>query len=185
MIRVDRLVIPIDYSSARNGTSLSDATTTVLEAAIGFANEQQEGNTLMAFCNTDIPSMNLHAADSAKSKDDILKSSAHKQIQHIMVSATSSITEVHHIRDALARAQIRPDHIVIFCDRWHAVRLRFIWPRIFPLTDIEFRTASYVRGRDHMQILLRNRLSWALANIAGLVAMRIFGISLLASIRQP
>ncbi len=180
-----KLIVPIDYGSNASTSGLSRASVAALEAASEYLNEHQGEDYTLACCNADFPHLDMQVEDSARWKNEILDGALERPIHRIMVPATNSITEARNIRDALEEAGIKPYKIILFCDRWHAMRLRMVWPHFLPDSEIAFKTGRYVRGSDYAQVLLRRPLTWGGANIAGLLAMKLFGIERLAAIKQP
>ena len=89
------------------------------------------------------------------------------------------------IKNTLAERGRVAQKIVLFCDRWHAMRLRVIWKHFFPVAEIEIRASRYVVGSDYAQKLLRSPITFWLANTAGLIAMKVCGVEVLDSIKQP
>ena len=179
------LVVPIDYGSNADSSGLSDASQRALEDAGAFVNKHQADDTMLACCNADFPHLGMRIDDSVRWKNQVLGKVLINPTRRVMVPGTNSITEARNIRDALERDGIWPHTVVVFCDRFHAMRLRVIWAHFFPESTIEFKTARYVVGSDYAQILLCRELTWGFANIAGLIAMKIFGVERLASIKEP
>jgi|SRR3989338_7102173 len=178
------VAVAIEYASNRNCTGLSPATIATLEAAAAFLNSRREDDFVLAHCNTFMQkAMPPKEADSQKA--GLLMRSLVRPVTRIAVKAANSIEEARNIRDALALKGIKPRKIILFCDRWHAMRLLVIWPHVFPMVEIEIRSGRHIHGGDYKQIFLRNQFTWCLANVGGLVAMKLFGIDRVASIKEP
>jgi hypothetical protein len=178
------VAVAIEYSSNRNCTGLSPATIAALEAATAFLNNRRDNDFILAHCNTFMQkAMPPKEADSQKAK--LLMRLLARPVARIAVEAANSIEEAKNIRDALTLKGIEPRKIILFCDQWHAMRLRVIWSHVFPGIEIEIRSGRYIHGGDYKQLFLRSEFTWWLANIVGLIAMKVFGIERVAGIKEP
>lgn len=176
------VAVPIDYGNNRACSYLSPATCVALRDAVRFL-KNNSGQYAVAHCVANLPEKGMRPEESLRWKGEILENLTIPL--RVVVRARTSIEEAKEIRDTLRQRSIAPRKIIIFCDVWHAMRLRVIWEHFFPASELEFRTDRYVVGSDYVQIFLRSPPAWRLANIAGLMAMRVFGIEALASIKQP
>ena len=187
------LFVPIDYGSGIGLTGLSPATIEALTAACTALNVRTDDSDVVAFNLADIPALGMFTKDARRWKSEFLATHLERSVKVFMSNAPNSINEARTIRDELAGKNIIPTKIIIFCDRFHAMRLRLIWPYFFPDSEIEYRTGRYIRNGDYAQIFVRHPLTWALVNIGGMLAMRavadVFGkprmIRWFAGIRQP
>lgn len=177
------VAVAIEYASNRNCTDLAPASIATLGAATAFLNSR--GNDyVLAYCNADLAkAMRPQEAESKKS--EILRRTLKNPVERVVVEAANSIEEAKNISKALAHRGMGPGKIIIFCDVEHERRLRIIWPHVFPGVEIEIRPGRYIYSGDYKQIFLRSRFTWRLANILGLIAMRVFGIEQVASIKEP
>lgn len=178
------VAVAIEYASNRNCTGLAPATIATLEAAAAFLNRERESDFVLAYCNANLANtMPPAEADAQKAK--LLQRLLVRPVVRVAVEAANSIEEAKNIRDALLKKGMEPRKIVIFCDIQHERRLRIIWPHVFPGTDIEIQPARYIHGGDYKQLFLRHEFTWRLANIVGLIAMRVLGIDRVVSIKEP
>lgn len=181
-----RVVVAINYGTSRkHWGEPSKATLTVFKAACDWLNQSGDVADIFACCTPDIPDMGMVPEEAKRWISRLLDETLTRQVPRVMVPATNSITEARNIRDALKRQGIEPREIIIFCDRWHAMRLRMIWPHYFPTSHIVFKTDRYVRGDDYIQLLLRREMTAAGVNVVGLFMMKIFGIERLANFKEP
>ena len=178
------VAVAIEYSSDKNCTDLAPATIATLEAATLFLNGERENDFVLAYCNANLRNAMIPQETESK-KSEILRKLLKNPVKRVVVEAGNSIEEAKNIGDALAQNGIEPRKIIIFCDIQNKGRLCIIWPHVFPGSEIEIRPDRYIHGGDFNQIFLRNRFTWWLANVAGLIAMKTFGIDRVASIKEP
>ena len=178
------VAVAIEYASNRNCTGLAPATIATLEAAVAFLNVERRSDFVLAYCNANL-SKAMRPQEAESKKSEILRRLLKYSVERVVVEAGNSIEEAKNIHNALAEKSMEPRKIVIFCDIQHERRLRVIWPHVFPGTEIEIRHGRYIYGGDYKQIFLRNQFTWCLANVGGLVAMKLFGIDRVASIKEP
>lgn len=182
------VVIPICYGSSASGQNLSYASIETLRDAAVAAKSNLPDVRALICCAADLPESGMNFEDGEKwNMTELENSGLPNSVEVIMPRATNSITEAVNNRNALIGAGIKPEKIVIYCDIFHAMRLRYIYKRVFALMgiEIEFVTKKYVVGRDYIQYLLTIPAGWFCANFAGLVAMVFLGLERCVRFEQP
>ena len=179
------MVVAIDYATNHAADGLSHSSIVMIEAACKFLNERRDGVYALAYCNPDFPDKGVYPSETAAWKQELRLRSLKRDVPLFIATGSNSINEALGIRDAALAQSFKPDNIIIFCDRWHVMRLGMIWKHFFPESAITFNVVAYVRGSDHRQLLARRQSTWILANFAGFMAMKVFGIEAISSIRQP
>jgi hypothetical protein len=178
------VIVPMDCGANAECTAPSAAGNAILDAAVDFANRKEE-RYVFAYGVEDLRSKGISPQNFARSKAQRLGRLS-RPTESVVALITNSIDEARGIKKALAEKGIVPLKIMIFCERWHAMRIRFIWPRVFPGVEIEIWPVRAARGgKDFRNFSLRTRFAWWLANVVGLVAMKVLGMDRVSKIKNP
>ena len=165
------LVVAIDYGSKEDGSGLSPAGRECLIDACKYLNGRLDEGDVLAYCLADIPALGMVPMEALEWKMNLRGTYLFREVTDVMVPGTTSISEARNICKQLEVGAIVPRRIIIFCDTWHALRLRLIWPHLFPHALIEYKTKRYVQGSDFALMLLRFQITWIFANIAYAILM--------------
>lgn len=180
------LVVPLDYSVRPNRKELTPASVRVIAEVAKYVGAAEANDIIIAYGNMHQPKNGFDGPKSIVLKEEKLASLV-STIRRFPVCITNSIDEAQNIRDALAAKRFHPMTIVLFCDRWHARRLRMIWKHFFPESRVEIRRfdCGPFKTVDYSQVFLHSGFRWASINLLGLLLMKVFGIERMRGVTQP
>ncbi len=177
------VVFSADYGLTEDKAHLSAQAMDALERGIGYANRLSD--VVFSYSAVNIPSQGMRGEAVGKWKERMVNKKLFLQIPTTTVLARNSVDEAVNTKAALAEKEIEPKKIIIFCERWHAIRLRIVWGKAFPGVDIEIHPAPRI-GRDYVQRSMRsNTFTWAIVNLGGAVVTLALPLKWVANVRQP
>jgi hypothetical protein len=182
------VVVAIDYASNRAKNGLSHPSwQTLNEAAQYFRLWFHDIGGMLMCANAHRPQEGLDGKAARAWREDINRNyhMLSAQAKVVFTDATNSIDEASGIRDALEASGIQPSELRIYCDRWHAWRIRIIWRHFFPGVPLTIRKVRCDWTRDHCGIYQRHWIPWALGNLALAIKMKFFGVESATHIKQP
>lgn len=171
------VVVSMTYGATKSALMLP--TRQVLDKAI-FAACGIE-NSLLVCLSEDHPKLGVIAKDGWLPRKEVIPF-----IQRVeMVRVINSISEPVQVKELLDEKGFEPLSFHLFCDRFHAMRVSYIWKHFFPDIPVSVHPTHCTWTKEQPYWSQRGPGRWFLVNVVILLMMKVLGIEKMSTLRQP